>query len=80
MIELTDQQRQEVESTGRTRVLDTATEQEYILLRKDFYERLQAIVEDDSLNPEQVGRLVEQTMREYDEDDPLLDSYQKYRR
>jgi len=27
----------------------------------------------------QVGNLVEETMREYDEGDPLLETYQKYR-
>jgi hypothetical protein len=29
--------------------------------------------------PPDVGRLIDRTMREYDEDDPLLDSYEKYR-
>jgi hypothetical protein len=38
-------------------------------------------IEPDSedLTPDEVAALVEQTMREYDEDDPLLESYQTYR-
>jgi hypothetical protein len=33
----------------------------------------------EALTMAQVGDLVEQTMREYDEGDPTLESYQRYR-
>jgi hypothetical protein len=39
---------------------------------------VQAVLDDD-LDPQQVAFLVSETMREYDVDDPLLESYQKYR-
>ncbi len=79
MIEVTEQQRQELEVKGKVRVSDAQTKQEYVLLRADVYERMRAVFEDDALDSTQIGKLVEQTMREYDEGDPLLESYQKYR-
>jgi hypothetical protein len=52
---------------------------ECVVLRADVYERIQTAL-DDSLSAEQVGVLVERVMRDEDQGDPLLDSYQQYRR
>jgi hypothetical protein len=49
-----------------------------VVLRADVYERVRAVL-DDALDTDQVRTLVENGMREYDEADPLLESYQKYR-
>jgi hypothetical protein len=51
---------------------------ECVVLRADVYERVRAIL-DDGLSMDQVGALVAGAMREDDEDDPLLESYQHYR-
>jgi hypothetical protein len=49
-----------------------------VLVRADVYDRVRAVF-DDGLSIEQVGALIEQNMHEDDQNDPLLDSYQKYR-
>lgn len=77
MRELTEQQRRDLEKKGAVHL--TGSDGEYVLMRADVYERLRSVLEDDGLDSTQVGQLVEQTMREYDEGDPLLESYQKYR-
>lgn len=49
-----------------------------VIVRADIYESIAA----DSqvgLPPEKVGQLVEEAMRDYDANDPLLESYQQYR-
>lgn len=52
---------------------------ECVVLRADVFDRVRAVIEDD-LSREQVGELVAQNMREDDENDPLLESYQKFGR
>jgi hypothetical protein len=49
-----------------------------VVLRADIFERVASIL-DDGLTSEDVARLIDQNMLEYDEADPLLDSYQSYR-
>ena len=49
-----------------------------IVIRADVFQRFKAAL-DDELEPEQVGRLIEENMRDEDLGDPLLDSYQQYR-
>lgn len=49
-----------------------------VLVRADVFRRVKAVLED-GLEPEQLGRLIEENMREEDIGDPLLDSYQRYR-
>jgi hypothetical protein len=79
MVELTEEQRHELMTTDVPCVVDPATRERYVLVREELYRRMRTVLDDGSLDSAQVGRLVHQTMREYDEDDPLLDSYQKYR-
>jgi hypothetical protein len=50
---------------------------EYVVIPAEVYDRLRLLTE--ALTMAQVGDLVEQTMREYDEGDPTLESYQRYR-
>jgi hypothetical protein len=75
---LTSDQWQAVQQGQAVRISSPDAGAECVVVRADVYERVSAIL-DDSLTPEQVGLLVEQTMHEEDEGDPLLDSYQCYR-
>jgi hypothetical protein len=81
MLQLTVEQQREV--VGRDnqpiRLVDPATSQEHVLLRAEVYEKLSGCL-DDSLDRKQVAALIEKNMREDDANDPLLESYQKYRR
>ncbi len=48
MIELTEQQRRELEGNGENaRVVNPATREEYVLVRAHVYERMQALASDD---------------------------------
>jgi hypothetical protein len=80
MIELTEEQRQELTGPQPLRAIDPSTQQRYVLVREEVYERLRAALDEGALDSGEVGALIERTMREYDTDDPLLESYQKYRR
>jgi hypothetical protein len=79
MIELTDEQWSAVSRAMQpVRLVDRATNRQYVLVPAELYERLQGLL-NDHLESDQVAELVESTMREYDGDEPLLDTYQKYR-
>jgi hypothetical protein len=78
MIELTEKQRQELGGPEPTRVIDPNTSERYVLVREALYERMRSIF-DESSETIEVGKLIEETMREYDQDDPLLESYERYR-
>jgi hypothetical protein len=79
MIELTDEQRSAVATAMEpVRLVDRETNRQYVLVPAELYERLQGLL-NDNLESSQVTELVERTMRGYDADDPLLESYQKYR-
>ena len=76
---LTQEQIKAIQHGDPVRIKSAEVGAECVLLRADVYERVRAVLED-GLSMEQVAALVEQNMREDDEQDPLLDSYQKYRR
>ena len=73
MFELTEQQWQEV-STSEPVAVDPKTQVEYILVRRGAYDRLRALVEDDTVLA--TGELVDRIMAEDDANDPTLESYQ----
>lgn len=75
-MDLTDDQKEAVVRGEPVPVLVESTD--CIVIRADVFQRFKAAI-DDGLEPEQVGRLIEDNMREDDLDDPLLDSYQQYR-
>ena len=76
MIELTQEQRRELAQPEPT-AIDPETKEIYVLLRKDVYERLRRLLEDDTgLSKRDVAILVQRAMKEYDENDPTLDLYQ----
>ena len=47
MIALTREQRDELDACGAVDVTDAATECPYVLVRKDVYERVKALLEDE---------------------------------
>jgi hypothetical protein len=79
MIELTQQQQQALDANAESfRMVDPRTGKVYVLIGADRYERLRGLVEDeDGLDMRQVALLVEQAMREDDENDPTLAFYQE---
>jgi hypothetical protein len=83
MIELTKPLQEDLDSQpdGPLQLMDPRTKQTYFLVRADVYERLSARLDDldDGLNMQQVAVLMEEAMGEDDAEDPLLESYQKYR-
>jgi hypothetical protein len=76
MIELTEQQRQELTQPEPV-AIDPQTKQEYVLVRRDLYERIRHLFDDTALSKREVAMLVDRAMQEYDEGDPSLHLYQK---
>lgn len=66
---------QDIEALRRGEAVRVASPPEVgsdvVVIRSDVYERTRALLPD-----EVVGALVDETMSEYDENDPLLRSYQ----
>jgi hypothetical protein len=77
MFELTEEQREELASPEPIAV-DPHTMQEYVLVRKEIFQRFRALLDADEPTMEEVALLVEKTMAEEDAGDPLLPNYQKY--
>lgn len=74
---LTEEQVRAVKN-GESVRLDPDIGTECVILRADIFDRVKALL-DDNVSFEQVGILVNDAMKEDDFNDPLLDSYQKYR-
>ena len=79
MIDLTDEQRRQLESGQAVDVTDAETAQRYVLLRKEVYERLHNLVYDDSdWTPEEQLWLLAQSGKAAGWDDPAMDVYDHY--
>lgn len=82
MMELSEQQQQALASRQDEplQLIDPRTKQAYVLLPREVFERVKNILEDDDGTAGiDVGTLIADAMREDDENDPLLESYQMYR-
>lgn len=77
MIELTEAQQEQLSSSD-TVVFDPKTREEYVLVRRDAYDRMRALVEDDTVLAS--GELVDRIMAEDDANDPTLEYYQTIKR
>jgi hypothetical protein len=77
MIELTEQQRQEL-SVPEPVARDPQTGQTYILVRRETYERLRAILALEDYDPEEGAGYINEVMADDDAKDPYLESYQHY--
>ena len=77
MIELTEQQRQEL-SAPEPVAIDPQTRQTYVLVRREAYERLKAMLALDEYDPDEGAAYINEVMVEDDAKDPYLESYQHY--
>lgn len=75
-IQLTEEQRHELKE-AEPLVIDPQTQEAYILVRKEIFDRMKSLLEDDGLDMQQVAVLVDQAMQEDDAEDPALDFYQR---
>jgi hypothetical protein len=75
MIELTEGQRRELEQPEPL-AIDPTTQETYVLVRKEVYERIRHLLDDTLLSKREVAALVERAMRDYDANDPTLALYQ----
>jgi len=77
MIELTEQQRQDL-SAPEPVAIDPLTRQTYVLIRREAYERLKALLALDDYDPDEGASYINEVMAEDDAKDPYLESYQHY--
>jgi len=77
MIELTEQQLQELRVPEPV-AIDPETREVYVLVRREAYERLKALLALDDFDPEEGAAYVNEVMAEDDANDPHLESYQHY--
>jgi hypothetical protein len=77
MIELTKEQRSELQRP-EPRAIDPDTQETYVLVRLEVYERLRGLLSDDTVLA--TGELLDRVMAEDDADDPTLESYQSVTR
>jgi hypothetical protein len=75
MIELTEEQQCEL-SRPEPVVIDPQSKEEYILVRRELYERIRNLLDGTALSKREVAELVNRAMQEYDEGDPSLCLYQ----
>jgi hypothetical protein len=79
MIELTEEQRRQVESGRAVDVTDPQTARPYVLLRKDVFERVQHLLADDSeWTPEELRQQLARSSAANGWDEPAMDAYDRY--
>jgi hypothetical protein len=75
---LADDLRQAIEEHGgKPLYLVDAANNRYVLLRAEDYERIQALLGEDDLDPRDLYPLIDEVMKE-DWDDPAMDVYNDY--
>ena len=79
MIELTPMQRKELDAPEPV-AINPETQETYILVRREVYERFKAILALDEYDPQEGASYINEIMAEDDAHDPYLESYQKYPR
>jgi hypothetical protein len=77
MIQLSEAQRQELNAPVPLAV-DPQTNETYVLVRREAYDRLKALLSLSDYDPEEGIGYVNEVMAEDDASDPLLESYQHY--
>ena len=79
MIEFTEEQRQLLESGKVIDVTDPQTDQRYVILRKDVYERVQRLLYDDSEWTQDELRLqLARSAKDNGWEEPGMDAYDRY--
>jgi hypothetical protein len=77
VIELTDQQRQEL-NTPEPLAIDPETRETYVLVRRETYDRLKRLLALDDYDADEGAAYINEVMADDDAKDPLLESYQHY--
>jgi hypothetical protein len=77
MMELTEQQRQEL-SAPEPVAIDPQTRETYVLVRRETYDRLKALLALDDYDPDEGAGFINEVLAEDDAKDPYLESYQHY--
>ena len=72
MFELTEEQRQKIQTADPPRAVDPKTRETYVLIREDVYERIKSMVDD--FDPREGYPFVDRVMAEDDALDPRLDN------
>jgi PHD/YefM family antitoxin component YafN of YafNO toxin-antitoxin module len=75
MIELTERQTQEL-SAPEPIAIDPQTGESYVLVRRETYERLKALLTLDEYDPDEGAGYINEVMANDDAKDPYLESYQ----
>ena len=77
MIELSELQRQELSAVEPV-AIDPQTRETYVLVRRENYERLKALLALDDYDPDEGASEVNEVMAADDAKDPYLQSYQQF--
>jgi folate-dependent phosphoribosylglycinamide formyltransferase PurN len=81
-IELSDELRLalEKESGVPVHVVDTTTDEGYVIMRADQYEKVKTVFEreDRDVDPREAYPFIDEVMQADDADDPALESYQSF--
>jgi hypothetical protein len=79
MIELTDEQRQQLESGQVVDITDPQTSQRYVILQKEVYERVRQLLYDDAEWTEDELRLqLARSAKDNGWDEPGMEDYDHY--
>jgi hypothetical protein len=78
--QITDEQRHAIEQQhgGPVYVVDPTTEKSYVLLAQEVYQRVRAIVENESIDVSNLYAAQERALSAAGWDDPQLDAYNDY--
>jgi hypothetical protein len=79
MFELTQEQRRELDS-AEPLAIDPQTRKQYVLVPVEAYQRIKCLLALDDYDPDEGLGEMNEVMAEDDVNDPLLESYQHYRK
>lgn len=78
-VDLTEEQRQVVESAETpVRMIDRRTKTAYVLVREDFYNRVQSLFESGPLTDDERRVVIQGVRQRADWDDPAMDDYARF--
>jgi hypothetical protein len=79
MIELTAEQRQQLDEGRAVDVTDPETAQPYVVLRKDVYDRVRRLLYDDGdATPDDLRRMLARSAEANGWEEPGMDAYDRY--
>jgi hypothetical protein len=79
MIELTPEQRRQLDAGLAVDVTDAETAKPYVLLRKDVYDRVRRLLYDDSdATPEELRGMLARSAEANGWEEPGMDAYDRY--